>query len=479
MEIGTLKALGFKDRKITRLYIGYGLLISLIAVLLGIVVGAHTIGLFFMNMIVSVYEIPEYSITIPNDAYIIGAIFVLLICAITYLSCKSELKGKPADILHVKLENMGKSHINLDKGIFKKANFSVKWNLRDILRNKSRSITAIVGISCCCMLIVCGFGLYDSMNKYISIESDMIYNYNYRLVLNDDITKEKLKDITDKYGDNTLKKYTIDIKNNESKEISTLNVDDSNSLIRYIDSNNNYIKLRDDGITISKKLAEKLNKKVGDDITFHIYENDNWYTAKIVAINKVQQNQSICTTKAYIETLGIDYMPDEVYTNSDLSDVDKIDGVNIIQKKEKTVEGMESMTENMRTMMVLLIVAAAILGSVIIYNLGTLSFAEKNYQFATLKVLGFKTNKIRQIFLQQNIWITIISVIIGMPLGYLVTAYIYKYALSNDYDISTTINILSYVYSVIGTFTVSIVVNRILSKKVKNVDMVSSLKGNE
>ena len=128
---------------------------------------------------------------------------------------------------------------------------------------------------------------------------------------------------------------------------------------------------------------------------------------------------------------------------------------------------------------VILITVAAVLGTVIIYNLGILSLSEKQYQFATLKVLGFKEKQVKKIFKMQNTWLTIIGLILGLPLGYVMTDYIFKMALSADYDFSAQIKVVSYVYAIIGTLLVSYFVNRRLARKIDSVDMVSSLKGNE
>ena len=105
------------------------------------------------------------------------------------------------------------------------------------------------------------------------------------------------------------------------------------------------------------------------------------------------QNQNIKMTRKYLETLGLEYKADTVYTNDDLSNIKEIDGVELIQNKSSLEDGMSNMLNTMQSMIILLSGVAAILGSVIIYNLGVLSFTEKQYQFATLKVLGFKIEK--------------------------------------------------------------------------------------
>lgn len=137
------------------------------------------------------------------------------------------------------------------------------------------------------------------------------------------------------------------------------------------------------------------------------------------------------------------------------------------------------MLERMHTLIVLLVIITIVLGVVIIYNLGILSYAEKSYQFATLKVLGFSSKKIRKIFEEQGLWLTIISIILSIPLGYLFTSYIFKFSLGDNYDMPVHINILTYLIAAIGTLIISYLTYRILSRKIKKIDMVTSLKANE
>ena len=140
---------------------------------------------------------------------------------------------------------------------------------------------------------------------------------------------------------------------------------------------------------------------------------------------------------------------------------------------------MSDMLSMMKSMITLIIFIAVLLGAIIIYNLGILSFQEKEYQFATLKVLGFSDKKIKKIFIKQNNWITIISIIIGLPLGFYLADFLFKYAIEEHYDFGAHINFVSYVWAAIGTFVISYVVSKILAKKIRKIDMVTSLKGNE
>lgn len=479
-QIGTLKALGFKNRKIINHYVGYGFIISLVASIVGLLVGRYALGTFFLNMEMSYFEIPVYNTVLIPVVYILAIAVVVLITLVTYLSCRSILKESAAEALRLEIPKVKNTKFDLTtKGIFKKASISTRWNLRDVGRNKGRSIMAIVGITGCTMLMLCAFGMMDTMKSYLSWEFDKISNFEYKLSLSNNYTDEQFDNITQKYGKETSQTFGIEIKNNDKKETNTLTVNDAPNKLKYTNHNKEYMDLKDDGIYITEKLSEKYGLQVGDEITWHIFGDDNWYTCKIVGLNRDPQNQQLNMSRKYFESLGLTYRADVVYTDEDLSNTKTIDGVDTIQSLTTLKQGMESMLETVQTMIVLLIVVSAILGFVIIYNLGILSFTEKQYQFATLKVLGFKDKQIKNIFVKQNLWLTIVGIILGLPLGFWMLDYIFKSALGDNYDFNAYIKPTSYLYAVVGSLIVSIIVNKVLSRKVRKIDMVTSLKGNE
>ena len=219
--------------------------------------------------------------------------------------------------------------------------------------------------------------------------------------------------------------------------------------------------------------------KKGDIITWKIVGSDKYYKSKIVGFNKDPQNQNMTITRGYYEKLGNKYEPDSLYADKDLSNTKEIDNVLLIQDINSLEEGMSNMLSTMKSMIVLIIFIAIVLGAVIIYNMGVLSYTEKEYQFATLKVLGFRDRQIRKIFIKQNNIIAVISIILGLPAGFYLTDWLYKTAIEESYDFGANISIMTYVYATIGTFLTSYIVSKILSKKINNIDMVTSLKGNE
>ena len=481
LQIGTMKALGIKNSKIVMHYVGYGFFVSLAAAIVGIILGKYFIGTFFLNMEMDYFEVPNGVPVVKPLSYLVALLVVMVVSFITYLTCRKELFKKPAEALRNEVPNVKVSSLNLStKGIFKKLNFSSKWNYRDILRNKFRTVTAVVGIVGCCMLIVCAFGMLNSMNHFIKLQFEDLYNFNYKLSLKENINDDELKVLTDKYGNNTSETLTIETKIGKEREANTIFVTNAGNLVRFQNENGEFIKVnKNNGVYVTRKLANQKNLKVGDTIKWHIYGVNKYYESKIVGLTKDPQVQNLTMTKEYLESLDIDYKPDSLYTNTDLKGIKDIKNVSLVQDINELKNGLESMLSMMKSMIMLIIVFAIGLGTIIIYNMGILSYSEKQYQFATLKVLGFSDKKIRKIFVQQNNWITVLSIIIGLPTGYYMTSWIYESVIADNYDFSAYINLSTYLIAIIGTILVSIIVSRMLSKKVNKIDMVSSLKANE
>lgn len=482
LQIGTLKALGFSKYKITKHYIGYGFFTSLVGAILGILLGRYFLGSVFLGIEMSFFEVPNGKVFINPKTYLVALLVVLVVSIVTFLTCYKELQRKPADSLKNLPPKINNNNLNITtKGIFKKMGFVSKWNLRDIFRNKFRTVTGIIGIVGCCTLIVCALGMLNSMNYFIKLQFDDLYNFNYKLTLKENISRQDLDKLTEKYGTNTSETIAIEIKDaDNNRESNTIFVDDSNNLVRFINDKYEFIKLTsNDGVYVTYKFAETNNIKLNDTVTWHVYGDKTYHTSKVIGFYKDPQVQGLTATKEYIESLGITYEPDSIYANANLSKIKTISNVDIVQSRDELKDTISSMLSMMREMIIIIVIFAVLLGMVIIYNMSILSFSEKEYQFATLKVLGFNNKKIKKIFALQNNWICTASIIIGLPTGYILTSYLFKACLDENYDFGVHIELWTYIVATIGTYLVSYIVSKYLSKRINTIDMVSSLKQNE
>ena len=368
VQIGTLKALGFSNRKILFHYMGYGFWISIVASIVGLILGYYFIGTIFMNLQMAFFEIPNGHPSMNVSCYYVTGLVILAVLLITFITCRSILRENPAETLRTKIPNVkGKALDITKKGLFKHLSFTSIWNLRDILRNKMRTFMGLAGVVGCSALIVCSFGMLDSMNFFVKLQFVDLYNFDYKLNIKEGISSEEYNELYDKYGSNTSQSLGIEIKDKDGKrEANNILVTNAGDYIRFVDNKNRLKdKPTDDGVYVTYKLADMKGYQLGDEIKWHIYGDNKYYQSKIIGFNKDPQNQNVSMTKKYLESLGIEYKPDALYTNNDLSKTKEIKNIEAIQDINSLKEGMTGMLSMMKTMLVMIIGIAILLGSVI------------------------------------------------------------------------------------------------------------------
>ena len=180
----------------------------------------------------------------------------------------------------------------------------------------------------------------------------------------------------------------------------------------------------------------------------------------------------------YAESIELPYTVNAIYTETDKTDISSDSAIASVQSKKAIIDSFDSMMELMNLMILIFIVAAIVLGVVVLYNLGVMSYTERYREMATLKVVGFKDRKIGALLIGQNLWISLIGVIIGIPLGAAVLDYL-MHALASEYEMKTVINVSTYLVSILLTVGMSFLVSLIVSRKNRKIDMVEALKGAE
>ncbi len=481
-QIGVLKAIGFKRRRILYHYVSYALWVSLAGAILGVIVGPMLLPYLFYYSMQTVYTLPEWKSVIPVSVFYMVFATILVCTLAAYMTCRNVLSDTPAQSLRPKAPKSIKHSIFDRTRLWTYLSFHSQWNLRDVIRCKGRSSMAIVGILGCSALLICGFGLQDTMDHIVTWNYEVINNYETQLELMDTITEEQLDKIIQEIQGEGVFEGKVELKvKGKKKSGEIMVIEEKTGLIQFVDEKRKLIKLPKDQLSISYKMAENLGVKVGDEISWHIYGEERWNTSEIGAIYRTPFTQGITMYRSLYEELGYTYRPSMIVSeqsNGSHRYTEGRDGISKISDKEDLIKSYRTLARAMDVMVYTLIVAAIILAVVVIYNLGVLSFTERQRELSTLKVMGFKTKKLRRLLLTQNIWLTIIGIILGIPIGIWILQYIFQF-LGDVFDFIIVVEFSSYLYTIIGTILISAAVNRLFSKRVKNIDMVSSLKGVE
>lgn len=479
-QIGVLKALGFSNRKIILHYMSYGFFISLLGSIIGVVAGITAMAPACFDMEKSMFTMPSWFIKPEWYMYliIIGCVAACGLCS--YIAAKKELVGTAASILRPRIVS-NQSHMLMEKSSWwKKRKFDTQWNMRDCFRNKLRSFITVFGVMGAVMLIECGLGMSDTMKALVDYSYERINTYEQKVELSASITKEEMSKLEENDKVQLVQESAIEIykKGKDSNIItSSMTVFDEGNYLHCLNEENKEKEYNTDGITITNGLAKDLNIEKQDSIVFKLYGTDNWVEAKVTDIVLNPIGQGIFIPKSVYEEIGAVFSPGILLLDD--SDIPIPDNTyESIQTKEDLKENLNDMLSMMNTIIVVLIGAAVILGVVVLYNLGVLSFYERVRELATLKVLGFQYKRLQRLLQLQNIWLSAIGCIIGIPVGN-VMLQVLMFTMGDTFDMPGVIHTSSYILAVAGTFLLSIIVTRMLSRKLKNIDMVSALKSVE
>lgn len=475
VQIGTLKALGFRDARILRHYTSYGFVIGLFGTLLGVALGYGIAGLIVSptGMMSTYLDIPDWSLVMPEFCYPVIIFTVLVLTFISFLSVKKMLKGTAADALRPYTPKAMKKSVFEKLPFWEKLPFGTKWNVRDIVRHKTRSAMTLVGVVGCMLLLVGGLGMKDTMDAFMVLLDDGISNYTTRINLADTADNGAAKDLAEKLNGDW--QATIGI-SYEGKTITAEIHEEDYDLLRFLNEENELVRLGDEGAYLCLRLKD--TAEIGETIEFSPYGTEQTYQVKVAGYLRSVMSEAIIMTDTYADSLGIEYHIGAIFTDEESENIEDSSIISGKQDKDMIMDTYDSFMEIMNLMVGLFVVAAVVLGVVVLYNLGVMSYLERSRELATLKVLGFRDKHIGKLLISQNIWLTVLGVIIGLP-GGVAVLYVLVTSLVSEYELSLTLGVLTYSVSILVTFGVSLLVGLMVAKKNKKIDMVEALKGAE
>jgi len=493
-NIGTYKSLGYRNLSISVKYLIYSISATLIGSVIGILLGSTIIPKVIINAYKILYALPS-NITPINLKFslIASAAMILTIVLSTMVACIKELMETPAHLMRPKSPPEGKK-IFLEKisFIWKRLNFNQKITYRNIFRYKKRLFMTIIGIAGCTALIYTGFGLRDSIMGVPNKQFNNVMIYNVQADLRNDVSKSQEDElITYLNGDQNIKEskfvreQSVDLENENITKSVTLIVSDN--LDNFINLRNrttkNKIELSDDGAIISEKTARLLKLKVGDDVV--IQNSGSNYSIKIIGITENYVNHYLYITEnTYQKIYGEEVQYNQILIQSSNADTDsnyllqnsQISGVTNIEKMKTT---FENMMNSLIYVVVVLIVSAGLLAFVVLFNLNSINIEERKRELATIKVLGFYDKEVASYVYRENIILTVISSILGLGLGIIMSTYVISTAEIDKVMFSRELNILSFIYAFVITMIFAFVTNLIMNKSLKKIDMIESLKSVE
>ena len=498
-QIGSLKALGFSRLAISQKYIGYAFVASLVGGLMGLGIGATLIPAVIANAFQIMYAIPglDYKMQLP---LFVLAVLAAVACTTgaALWACLSTLIDTPANLMRPRAPKAGKRvFLEYIKPIWRRLSFTWKVTMRNLFRYQKRFWMTVIGIGGCTALIVTGFGLHESIFDVLDKQFDEISLYDATVGLDEDLTEEQKQGIEDYLdGEEAVEDYMFTYQQmmdasttGTSYDVYLFAVDDVEEFGRFVDlrhrSDHSPVELDSSGVVIDEKLSELLDVSVGDTITL---EGDQRVEAVVADITENYVYHYVYLTRdLYTQLYGEDYQNNVMLlayqdgmgvdvSNQTSETLMKMDGVASYSYIATIRDSFEDSMDAINYAVVIIIVAAAALAFVVLYNLTNINITERRSELATLKVLGFYDGETTAYVLRENVFLTIFGVILGLVLGRFLHSWM---VLTVEVDLvmfGRTAPPYAYVLAAALTALFSLIVNVAAHFRLKKIDMVESLK---
>ena len=501
-NIGVFKSLGYSKSIIIKRYIIYAFLAGLTGAVLGTIIGSLVIIEVLFISYGDMYDLPELSNKF-NLLYILISFIVSLMSTVfvTWVVTRKALKEKTADLLRPQLGTKGKE-ILLEKipFIWKRMNFLYKICFRNIFRYKRRLLMTLIGIAGCTALIYTGLGLQSAVTSIGNIQFSKIRPLSIEVYLNGEFDEKEIETVENDINKKQLikestpvRQQSITVKANDySKDVFYIAIS-SNEIGKYMNlkerKTQKEIKLDDEGVVLTEKLAEILNVKVGDKI--NIKDEGIEATLQVTGITEnYLYNYIFFTPKVYERVYGSKIKYNEIFVNTskEPSKDEEIDISNKLKENDKIAslsfnknleKEFKTSLSSLMLIVILFVGCASLLSFSVLVNLNNINIEERKRELSTIKLLGFYEKELESYVFRENIILTILGTLLGLVLGMSILSVIIQAAEVETIFLVKDINYFNLLISIIITICFTLITNFMMRRKIKSINMIDSLKSIE
>ncbi len=502
--IGTFQALGYSGGQIAAKYLIYAAVATISGSIIGELVLMRVIPQVIWGIYHSFYHVPHF--TTPID-WFYGPIG-LLACAgciigATAAACWKEVRQTPAQLMRPKAPNPGKRVlIERITPLWKRFNFSQKVTLRNLFRYKKRFFMTVCGIAGCAALITTGFGLRDSIVALIPLQYEDVMHYDMIAVAGTDVDEEAFADMAQELRQESVVKDALEIhaesikivtENGKTHELELFVPSDAEAFRNYISlldtESEEELTLSGDEVILTQQIAEMLQVSVGDSISLRQEDGTKADVVVGAIVHNYLSHYAFLSQEGYEKLYGEAAEGNAFVLHTTETTGEAVDAftrqmnndsryaaVSATQAAKDAVDDRFSLLDQV---VWILIVAAAALAMVVLYNLSNINISERIRELATIKVLGFYDMEVYQYNTRESIILTLLGTLVGLGGGRWLTNFILKTMEMQGIVFEPTVAWKSYVIAGVITIVFATVINFMSYFALKKINMVEALKSVE
>ncbi len=456
--VGTLRASGFKRSELVKQYAVMPLVVTLVSAVIGNILGYTVFKNIVVNTYYHSYSLPTYETRWNSNAFVLTTVIPgLIVLAVVVSVLVYTLRLSPLQFLRHELTSKKKNKVIK----LKRKNFISKFRLRVIFQNLSSYITLFIGVLFASVLLLFGMMMSPLLTHFKDeVINSEIAAYQY-------ILKAPCE------ADEGAEKYAVcSLENEKGEEITVYGIEENSE---YFDEN-----LGKDDLLLSDGFSDKYNIEPGDEIKLSEKYGDKSYTLKSTGQYKYPAALAVFMSRERFNDIfdkDDDYYSG--YFSNEKLDIDDSFVASVITRSDLTVMA-DQLDDSMGEMFYLLYVFAIVIYILLIY-LFSKQITEKNItSISMLKILGYDGREISRIYNMTTGIVMMVSLLISLPLSYLLIKVIY-YAMMLDYNGWLTLYFAPWIWPVMTAIGAAcyLLVHVFQMKKINKIPLSSALKNDE
>ena len=509
--IGVYKALGYSRAQILAKYLVYAFSACLAGGLAGDALGFIVLPEVIFTIFRTMYALPAFQLHYnPATAALGIALFAIGIVGATFLACRHVLKEMPASLMRPKAPRAGK-RILLERiaPLWRRLSFLNKVSARNLFRYKKRFLMTVFGIAGCTALMICGLGIRDTVislkpRQYgdagivrydlMAVTADADFAAGERELRESGMVEEMLEARIDTVSvgrDGATETAQLMVVPNGADLAAYLKMQDGSHtsfLLPATDGAELSLPSEGMGVLVTKNLEQVLGFSVGDELTLQ----DATFrtgTARADGITvSFLGNFVFMTESAYEEVFGEPVVPNAFVANLAGTDaqqtafVDELAEGNTFVSVNGTAKIADSFGDSFKIVDVVVYVVTVMAGALafaVVFTLSNTNISERERELATIKVLGFRRREVYRYINKETIILTLIGIVAGWPLGYLITRFLTYVLRMPSLFFDTIVEPQTYVFASVMSLVFTLIINRVTNRSLDKIDMVGALKSAE
>ncbi len=499
-QIGTLKALGFSNFTIAMHYLLYALTATLGGCVFGLAIGFRLLPTVIWNAYGIMYRLPSLIMAFEWPYALVSSISALVcVLAAAIGACWASLRSNAAELMRPRAPKAGKRvFLEYIRPLWSRLKFTQKVTVRNLIRYKKRFFMTVFGIAGCTALLIAGFGLRDSISGIVDKQFYELYHYNTMIVMGEDAADGVQAILNDPtaisehlFTAQEKAEATVD---GETHSFTLFVPQEPGRLIDFLSLQTRQtgrpIDFGDDTVVVSEKLAKNLGVSVGDSLSLSLEDDGRAGTFTVGGITEnYMGNYVYVTPQTYGDVLGgrPDYSIYLAKVPNDSAENRKALSTRLLEQEgvtavRYTADLRSSFMDTMKSIdyiVIVLIISAGALAFVVLYNLTNINITERQRELATIKVLGFYDKEVSAYIYRETAALTLIGTLVGLVLGAFFHQFVVRTAEIDMVMFGRSVSAMSYLLSSGLTILFSVLVNLVMYRKLKKIDMIESMKSGE